>query len=79
MDPEGKANTMLSPDVVIDAIMAKRNLGTRKTEAGFVIGVGPDFVAPRDVHAVIEATGGTISGVFSMTEARSLIPVCRER
>jgi xanthine dehydrogenase accessory factor len=58
VDPEGKAVTMLSPDVVIDAIMAKRNLGTRKTEASFVIGVGPGFEAPRDVHAVIESNRG---------------------
>ncbi len=57
-DPEWKSVGALKPDIMIDAIMAKRNLGTRKDEAAFVIGVGPDFVAPRDVHAVIESNRG---------------------
>jgi len=48
----------LSPDVVVDAIMAKRNIGTGKDEAPFVIGVGPGFTAPRDVHAVVESNRG---------------------
>ncbi len=58
VDPGWKTIGILSPDVVIDAIMAKRNLGTTKAEAPFVIGVGPDFVAPRDVHAVVESNRG---------------------
>ncbi|MBP1749382.1 MAG: selenium-dependent molybdenum hydroxylase system protein, YqeB family [Deltaproteobacteria bacterium] len=58
VDPEWKTIMNLSPDIVIDAIMAKRNLGTRRNEAAFVVGIGPDFVAPRDVHAVIESNRG---------------------
>jgi xanthine dehydrogenase accessory factor len=38
--------------------MAKRNWGTKKTEAPFVIGVGPGFAAPADVHAVVESNRG---------------------
>ena len=38
--------------------MAKRNLGTKKIEAPFVIGVGPGFAAPADVHAVVESNRG---------------------
>ena len=47
------------PDVVVDAMMAKRNTGTRKTEAPLVIGVGPDFRAPDEcmrLSKAIEAT-----------------------
>lgn len=58
VDPEWKSIRHFKPDILIDAIMAKRNLGTRKDEAGFVIGVGPDFVAPHDVHAVVESNRG---------------------
>ena len=58
IDPSWTAIDELSPDVLIDAIMAKRNLGTKKSEAPFVIGVGPDFVAPRDVHVVVESNRG---------------------
>jgi xanthine dehydrogenase accessory factor len=58
VDPAWKSIGDLKPDIVIDAIMAKRNLGTQRNEAALVIGVGPDFVAPRDVHAVIESNRG---------------------
>ena len=58
VDPEWMIVNELKPDIVIDAIMAKRNLGTKKTEAPFVIGVGPGFSAPADVHAVVESNRG---------------------
>jgi len=58
VDPEWKTIGTLLPDVIIDAIMAKRNLGTTKVEAPFVIGVGPGFTAPSDVHAVVESNRG---------------------
>ena len=47
-----------SPDVVIDAILAKRNLGTRKDEARLVIALGPGFEAGVDCHCVIETNRG---------------------
>ena len=47
-----------TPDVVIDAILAKRNLGTRIGEAGLVIALGPGFEAGRDCHFVIETNRG---------------------
>lgn len=46
------------PDVVVDAIIAKRNLGTRIDDAEIVIGVGPGFTAGRDCHAVVETKRG---------------------
>lgn len=46
------------PDVIIDAIIAKRNLGTGITDAGLVIGVGPGFTAGVDCHSVIETKRG---------------------
>jgi xanthine dehydrogenase accessory factor len=57
-DPSWKIIAELKPDVVVDAILAKRNLGTRKDEAPIVIGVGPGFSAPDTVHAVIESNRG---------------------
>jgi len=58
IDPEWKIIEEMKPDIVIDAIMAKRNIGTKKGEAPLVIGVGPGFSAPQDVHAVIESNRG---------------------
>lgn len=58
VDPQWGFVKELKPDVVIDAIMAKRNTGTQREEALLVIGVGPGFAAPRDVHAVVESNRG---------------------
>ena len=58
VDPEWRIVADLRPDIVIDAIMAKRNLGTNREEAPLVVAVGPGFLAPRDVHAVVESNRG---------------------
>ena len=59
IDPDGKKTmNFLKPDVLIDAIMAKRNLGTQIKDAPLVIGLGPGFVVGKDVHAVIETNRG---------------------
>jgi len=47
-----------APDVVVDAILAKRNLGTSKDEAPLVIALGPGFTAGADCHLVIETNRG---------------------
>ena len=52
----------LEPEVVIDAVIAKRNLGTCIEEAPMVIGVGPGFTAGEDCHAVIETKRGHTLG-----------------
>lgn len=54
VDPEADIIRSFHPDVVVDAILAKKNLGTRITDAPFVIGVGPGFYAGKDCHCVIE-------------------------
>lgn len=46
------------PDIVVDGIIAKRNLGTRMDMAPLVIGLGPGFYAGKDVHVVIETMRG---------------------
>jgi xanthine dehydrogenase accessory factor len=58
IDPEAKTRDFLKPDVLIDAIIAKINIGTRKSDAPFVIGMGVGFNAGVDVHAVIETNRG---------------------
>lgn len=45
-------------DVVVDARMAKRNLGTAIDDADLVIGLGPGFTAGDDCHAVVETMRG---------------------
>ncbi len=58
IDPEAKSRKVVKPHVLVDAIMAKKNLGTKITDAPLVIGLGPGFVAGRDVHVTIETQRG---------------------
>ncbi len=57
-DADGMSIKTLKPAIVIDAILAKRNLGTVKDMASLVIGLGPGFTAGVDVDAVIETNRG---------------------
>jgi len=58
IDPLGACAKRLEPDVLVDAILAKKNLGTSITDASVVIGVGPGFTAGVDCHAVVESNRG---------------------
>ena len=58
VDPEWNAIKNIRPHVVIDATIAKKNLGTNLSEAPLVIGLGPGFEAGKDVHRVIETNRG---------------------
>ena len=58
VDPECKIREVLKPQVLVDAIMAKRNMGTRRRDAPLVIGLGPGFHAGKDVHLVVETNRG---------------------
>lgn len=53
-----RALAAIKPDVVIDAILAKRNVATRIDDAPLVIALGPGFAAQRDCHFVIETNRG---------------------
>jgi xanthine dehydrogenase accessory factor len=58
VDEAGTALTVLRPAVVVDARLAKRNLGTTPGDAPLVIVLGPGFEAGKDCHAVIETNRG---------------------
>ncbi|MDC7245908.1 MAG: selenium-dependent molybdenum cofactor biosynthesis protein YqeB [Sphaerochaetaceae bacterium] len=61
-DEVGESIKKLHPEVVVDAILAKKNLGTTIDCAPFVIGLGPGFTAQKDCHAVIETKRGHYLG-----------------
>ena len=71
-DPEGLSITTLHPSVVVDAIIAKKNLGTHISMAPFVIALGPGFEAKKDSHVVIETMRGHNLG--TIIEEGSAIP-----
>jgi xanthine dehydrogenase accessory factor len=58
IDPECRARAEFKPTILIDAILAKRNTGTRLTDAPFVIALGPGFTPNVDCHCVIETQRG---------------------
>lgn len=58
VDPAGLSIAALRPAVVVDAILAKKNLGMTKEMAPLVIALGPGFTAGEDVDVVIETKRG---------------------
>lgn len=58
VDPAAEFLRVARPDVLIDAVMAKRNLGTRQEQAELVIAIGPGFTAGLDCHRVVETQRG---------------------
>ena len=58
VDPSGEIMKEYKPDIIVDAIIAKTNIGTKITDADIVIGVGPGFNAGVDCHAVVETKRG---------------------
>ncbi len=58
VDPGWSILKEMQPQVLIDATVAKRNLGTNREDAPLVIGLGPGFTASSDVHRVIETMRG---------------------
>jgi xanthine dehydrogenase accessory factor len=62
IDPEGKSRDALKPSVIVDAILAKKNIGTHTGNAPLVIGLGPGFWAGKDVDVVIETNRGHALG-----------------
>jgi xanthine dehydrogenase accessory factor len=58
VDPYGESIQVIRPAAVIDAILAKRNLGMHRGMADITIALGPGFCAGEDVDAVIETMRG---------------------
>ena len=68
-DPKAANLKKINPEVLIDAIIAKKNLGTTTDMAPLVLGLGPGFTAGVDVHKAIETKRGHYLGrvIFSGT------------
>ncbi len=62
VDEAARIRESYQPDVVVDAILAKKNLGTDIHDAQLVIGAGPGFTAGKDCHCVIETKRGESLG-----------------
>lgn len=58
VDPDCNCSREVPPYVIVDAIMAKRNLGTSISDAPLVIALGPGFKAGSDAHFVVETNRG---------------------
>ena len=58
VDPDAACLEAVKPAVLVDAIIAKYNLGTRRDMAPATIALGPGFVAGEDVDVVIETARG---------------------
>lgn len=61
-DPEAACRAALRPDAIVDAILAKRNVGTARGDAPIVVAVGPGFTAGIDCDAVVETMRGHTLG-----------------
>ena len=62
VDEEAKIVDQIRPEIIIDAIIAKRNLGTNINDAKIVIALGPGFRAGIDCHCVVETKRGHYLG-----------------
>ena len=58
VDPQGKSIRQLKPQIVVDAIIAKKNLGMNRKMAELTVALGPGFTAGEDVDIVIETKRG---------------------
>lgn len=70
VDENGKVIEDLKPKIVIDAILAKKNLGTNLKMAPVTIALGPGFEAGKDVSLVVETMRGhNLGRVYSKGRA----------
>lgn len=58
VDPKAESIPKLKPLAVVDAILAKKNLGTNRRMAPITVALGPGFTAGEDVDAVVETKRG---------------------
>ena len=62
VDPDGLTIRACRPAAVVDAILAKRNLGTSMDMAPATVALGPGFTAGQDIRAVVETKRGHTLG-----------------
>ena len=77
VDPQAASLDALGPSYLVDAILAKKNLGTHKNMAPVTIALGPGFAAGSDCDAVIETNRGHRLGrviLSGVTEPNTGIP-----
>lgn len=58
VDEKGEIIKKIKPNVVVDSIIAKKNLGTTKEMAPITIALGDGFEAGKDVDIVVETMRG---------------------
>lgn len=58
VDPAGTSIDLFRPLIVVDAILAKKNLDTCRDMAPITVALGPGFTAGLDVDAVVETKRG---------------------
>jgi xanthine dehydrogenase accessory factor len=58
VDPRAESRLVTKPHIMVDAILAKKNLGTSISDAPLVIALGPGFEVGKDVHYVVETNRG---------------------
>jgi len=58
VDPDAESRQAIRPQVLVDAILAKKNLGTTLSHAPLVIALGPGFLVGKDAHYVVETNRG---------------------
>jgi xanthine dehydrogenase accessory factor len=58
VDPRAESKLVTKPHVLVDAILAKKNLGTSISDAPLVIALGPGFEVGKDAHYVVETNRG---------------------
>ncbi|MDW7710326.1 MAG: selenium-dependent molybdenum cofactor biosynthesis protein YqeB [Deferrisomatales bacterium] len=58
VDPHLSCLATWGPHAVLDAVLAKRNLGTHRDMAELVVGFGPGFTAGVDADVVVETNRG---------------------
>jgi xanthine dehydrogenase accessory factor len=58
VDPLCCIRDKIKPAVIVDATLAKKNIGTYMGDAPIVIGLGPGFEAGKNAHIVVETQRG---------------------
>lgn len=77
MDEDANIKDEFKPNVIIDAIMAKKNINTDIDDAPIVIAVGPGFCAGKDCDYVIETKRGHFLGRVIENGEAIKIRACR--